>query len=271
MSTERVAPCLYGAHVHAHGIRQHYLRFGGHGQPLIVVPGITSPAATWAFVGERLGCSHDTYILDVRGRGLSEAGAHLHYDLESCANDVAEFATMVGLRDYAVLGHSLGARIAARLASRPDVPISRLVLVDPPLSGPGRRAYARPLRFYLDAIEEATKGRLDAAAMRPTYPNWSEEQLRARAEWLHTCDESAITASVRGFQEEEIQSAFPKLRMPTLLLAAGRGGVITDEDVSELRGLMPSLEVRRIDGAGHMIPFDDLETFIEVTLEFLGR
>ena len=37
---------LYGAHVHANGIRQHYLRYGGHGPALILIPGITSPAIT---------------------------------------------------------------------------------------------------------------------------------------------------------------------------------------------------------------------------------
>ena len=30
---------LYGAHVHANDIRQHYLRYGGHGPALILVPG----------------------------------------------------------------------------------------------------------------------------------------------------------------------------------------------------------------------------------------
>lgn len=46
---------LYGAHVHANGIRQHYLRYGGRGPALLLIPGITSPAITWGFVAERLG------------------------------------------------------------------------------------------------------------------------------------------------------------------------------------------------------------------------
>ncbi|MGG5145011.1 alpha/beta hydrolase, partial [Alcaligenes ammonioxydans] len=49
---------LYGGHVHANGIRQHYLRYGGsvggrdQRPAVIIVPGITSPAVTWGFVGE---------------------------------------------------------------------------------------------------------------------------------------------------------------------------------------------------------------------------
>lgn len=258
-----------GAHVRANGIRQHYLRFGGHGSPLVVVPGITSPAATWAFVGERLAVQHDTYVLDVRGRGLSEGGANLRYDLDTYAADVRDFASALGLRQYAVLGHSMGARIAARLGSQHGVPVTRLVLADPPLSGPGRRVYGRDLDFYLEPIRAARAGQLDAEAVRKTYPTWNDEQLRLRAEWLHTCDETAIAESVRGFREEDIHGDLRKLEAPTLLMAAGRGGVILDEDIAEVRTLNPAIQVQRIENAGHMIPFDDLEAFVASALGFL--
>lgn len=39
MSAEKF---LYGANVYANGIRQHYLRYGGKGKPLVLAPGITS-------------------------------------------------------------------------------------------------------------------------------------------------------------------------------------------------------------------------------------
>jgi len=263
-----ITPCLYGAHVRANGIRQHYLRFGGRGKPLIIIPGITSPAATWAFVGERLGTVFDTYVLDLRGRGLSEAGDNLLYDLDTCAADVAQFAIALGLQSYDVLGHSLGARIAARLASQPGSPVEALILADPPLSGPGRRPYGRGLKFYISSIREAQRGMLDVEAVRKTYPSWTEANLRARSEWLHTCDETAIAQSVAGFQQEEIQSDFHRLRAATLLLVAERGGVIMQDDVDELIGLMPSLHVRSIN-TSHMIPFDDLEGFLDVVLDFI--
>lgn len=251
---------LYGAHVKANGIRQHYLRYGGSGAPLIVVPGITSPAISWGFVGERLGAKHDVYVLDVRGRGLSEGGPDHAYTLDAYADDVAELAEELKLGACAVLGHSLGARIAARFGSRhPSVP-SRLVLADPPLSGPGRRPYSMTLQSYMDRINEARAGRLDLAAMRKTYPLWNEENLRLRAEWLHTCDDTAIRESVRGFQEEEIQSDFGKIRVPTLLIVAGKAGVIDDNDVAEVRELMPAIEVRKVE-TGHMIPFENVDAF----------
>jgi N-formylmaleamate deformylase len=83
-----------GGNVSANGIRQHYLRYGGSADgratrpAIVLIPGITSPATTWDFVGEVLGAAFDTYVLDVRGRGLSSASSTLDYSLEAQANDI---------------------------------------------------------------------------------------------------------------------------------------------------------------------------------------
>ncbi len=73
-------------------------------------------AATWDFVSERLGRLRDTFVLDLRGRELSESGPDLNYSLDTYAADVAAFAVALKFERYTVVGHSLGARIEARLA-----------------------------------------------------------------------------------------------------------------------------------------------------------
>jgi len=261
---------LYGGHVRANGIRQHYLRYGGKGAPLVLIPGITSPAITWGFVGERLGRLYDTYVLDVRGRGLSETGPSLDYSLETYAKDASGFAAALKLGRYRLVGHSMGARIAARMGHTEGSKLERVAMIDPPLSGPGRRQYVRSLSFYLDAIHEARKGRADVEAIRKTYPGWTEGQLRLRAEWLHTCDDTAIEQSLRGINEEDIHGDIPKIVAPALLMVAGKGGVIDDPDIDEVKKLLPSLLVRKIAHVGHMIPFDDLEAFFGSLDDFLA-
>lgn len=266
---------LYGANVHANGIRQHYLRYGGRAgaraqrDAVIIVPGITSPAVTWGFVGERFGQQFDTYVLDVRGRGLSQAGPELDYSLDAQAADVVAFAAALGLQRYAVVGHSMGARIGIRAARGKPAGLTRLVLVDPPVSGPGRRPYPSQLPWYIDSIRLAQQG-IDAEGMRRFCPTWTEEQLRLRAQWLHTCDERAILASFNGFHEDDIHADLPQLAVPALLMTAGRGDVIRDEDVQEMRALLPALLVAHVANAGHMIPWDDEAGFYRAFGDFLG-
>ena len=109
----------------------------------------------------------------------------------------------------------------------------------------------------------AREGRADVEAIRKTYPNWTDEQLRNRAEWLHTCDDVAIEKSLEGLNEEDIHGDLPHLKMPTLLVQAGKGGVILEEDVADMKRLLPSLQVKKIPLSGHMLPFDDLPAFLE--------
>ncbi|SNB72365.1 N-formylmaleamate deformylase [Arboricoccus pini] len=256
-----------GGNVHANGIRQHYLRYGGKGQPLILVPGITSPAITWGFVGDRLGQRFDTYVLDVRGRGLSQAG-DLDYGIDACADDIAAFTSALGLEQPVVMGHSMGARFAIRAARRHPGAFAKLVLVDPPVSGPGRRAYPAKLDWYVDSIRLAMRG-CDAEDMRPFLPKWTKEELQLRAEWLHTCDETAVVTAFEGFQTDDIHVDLPHLAMPVLLVIAGGATVILPEDAAEIKNLLPDVRIATVEGAGHMIPWDSFDGFFAAIDPFL--
>jgi N-formylmaleamate deformylase len=260
----------YGAHVFANGIRQHYLRFGGPeaGPPLVLVPGITSPAATWGFVGERFGRWFDAYVLDVRGRGLSSTGPELDYSLVTYANDVSEFAKALRLEPYLLVGHSMGGRIAIR-AARADQQIEKLVIVDPPLSGPGRPPYSGTLERYLTAIRLARRG-AGLEELRPFTPTWKDEHLRVRVEWLHTCDETAVTQTHFGFQTDDIHADLPALQSKALFIVAGKGP-LSAEAVAEVQRLAPNMPIRVVANAGHMIPMEDLDGFMEAFDDFLGK
>ena len=259
-TTAAVAPT--GANVQANGIRQHYLRYGSSKPPLVLVPGITSPAITWGFVGERLAQSHDVYVIDVRGRGLSSTGPDLKYGLDALADDLLAFVATLGLVRPAVLGHSMGARIAIRAAARDAQRFSQLVLVDPPVSGPGRRLYPSKLPWYVDSIRQATAG-MDGDAMRAFCPTWTPEQLALRAEWLHTCYEPAIVTAFNGFHEDDVHGDLSKITIPAGLMVAGRGGVIEKDDEEEMQRLLPALRIVRVENAGHMIPWDDFDGFTD--------
>ncbi len=266
---------LCSANVHANGIRQHYIRYRGagaaasRGDPVILLPGITSPAITWGFVGERLGAALDVYILDIRGRGLSESDDSLDYSLAAQAADVIALAAALGLERYSLLGHSMGARIAARVARTQPVGLARMVLVDPPVSGPGRRPYPMQLDWYLESIRLARRG-MDASAMRRFCPTWTEQELQLRAEWLHTCSERAVTASFDGFATDDFHADLRGARIPTLLMTASRGDVVRDADVRECQSLVPGLVHVRVPDAGHMIPWDNEEGFHAALGNWLG-
>lgn len=255
-----------GYNVHANGIRHHLLQYEGVGHPLLLIPGITSPAVTWGFVAERLAKTFDVHVLDVRGRGLSEAGP-LDYSLDAMADDVAALVNVTGLRKPILLGHSMGARTAIRAARKAPDAFGGLVLVDPPVSGPGRRPYPSAWSWYEDSIRMAQKG-CSREDMRQFCPTWTDQQNALRAEWLHTCQLDAIRCAFDGFHTDDIHSDLPHLTLPMRLVVAGGAKVVGAEDIAEITRLAPAIETRVVPEAGHMIPWDDLEGFLAAVLDF---
>lgn len=262
---------LYGGHVRANDIRQHYLRFGGRGKPLLIVPGITSPAVTWAEFAEPLGRDFDVYVLDVRGRGLSSSGPQLDYRINALAEDVAAFAKTLNLKNYGLIGHSMGGRIVPVAVTRFGATPDEMAMIDPPLTGPNRRGHDSTHEWYNDQIAAAGRGDMTIADMRPYFPRWTDAQLQLRVEWVHTCDPRAIIDFRDDVLVDDLHAEIPKLKVPSQLMIGGQSPLITPEEEAEIAALNPLLKTVRIADAGHMIPWDTLDTFLTLTREFFGK
>jgi len=117
------------------GVTHFRLEGPAAGVPLVLVHGATVPL--WEFdrlVPELHAAGLRTLRFDLFGHGLSDRPA-CEYTLDFFAGQAIELVEASGLRGpVAMLGHSLGAAIAARVAAlRPDL-IERLALVAPMLN-----------------------------------------------------------------------------------------------------------------------------------------
>jgi len=252
------------------GLKLHHLEYGDDGAPVILVlPGITSPAITWEFVAERLAADGARVVVpDIRGRGLSDA-PETGYALTDYVADAVGLIRALGLERPVVLGHSMGARIAAALgAAHPDE-VGPLIVVDPPLSGPGRGDYATPLESFQEQLHEAYRG-TNPDEVRRFYPTWSEDQLQLRAEWLPTCAEQAVVETWRHFSDEDLFASWSQLPEPLLFIYGAESPVVTPEGLADVVAANPRAQVVGIAGAGHMIPWDELEDFLAAVREFLA-
>jgi N-formylmaleamate deformylase len=252
--------------------RLHALDYGRGDPTVLVIPGITSAAATWEFVARELADESRVVVVDPRGRGRSEAPA-ASQSPSAHAEDVRALVEGLGLERPVLLGHSMGARIAAAVDSRFPGVARALVLVEPPLSGPGREPYAYPLEMYLAQIAAARTGGDDVVdELRRLHPGWTDEQREARARWLPTCQEAAVRDSYRSFHEDDFFDSWPLVTAPTAFVYGSDSPVISADALTELEAARPSdVEFFEIGGAGHMIPWDNLEGFLAVVRDFLQR
>lgn len=267
-SSTRIQPHGKDGYVAANDVRLHCLEYGDGPVSIVIVPGITSPAITWEFVAEALARDYRVYTLDVRGRGLSDVTPAGTYGLPTYAADLAGFVRGLGLARPVVLGHSMGARIVAAYGALHAPAGTPLIVVDPPLSGPGRPPYPSPLESYTSAIQQARAG-TTVAELRPRYPTWDDRQLQIRADWLGTCDLTAVSETHHNFQLEDFFGYWRRCQPPLLFMYGQQSLAVAAEDVLEIRGANPAAEIVGISGAAHMIPWDNLAEFLAVTRHWI--
>ncbi|WP_037370981.1 alpha/beta fold hydrolase [Amycolatopsis orientalis] len=236
--------------VRSGSLRLHLLDYGpADGVPLVVLPGITSPAITMDFVARELTDLVRPLVLDVRGRGLSDDGPG--YDLDAYAADVEAVIDQLNLSAPLLFGHSMGARIAAKAAPSAQ----GVVLADPPMSHAGR-PYPTALDTFAAQLEQAQCG-TDADEVAASWPRWPRREQELRAGWLASCSRTAIAATHAGFESEEFPPLWEKLAGPAVLLFGKDSPVVTPEDVTALKRANPAHPLVGIDNAGHMLFWDE--------------
>lgn len=254
-------------------VRLHLLDYGpADGVPLLVLPGITSPAVTMDFVARELTDLVRPLVLDVRGRGLSDNAPDplQGYDLASYAADVEAVVTELDLHRPVLFGHSMGARIAARVAATGRHQVRGTVLVDPPLSGPGRGPYPTTLDAFLGQLDQARRG-TDADEVARSWPRWPRREQELRARWLSSCSRTAIAATHAGFEAEDFFTDWPQVPAPAVFVHGGDSPVVTAAGAAEAAEANPAAELVEVPEAGHMVFWDRPEAALAVLRDVLRK
>lgn len=245
---------------HTNGLQHRILTFNEGSRDLVFVPGITSPAETAEFLVDALP-EFTVHVPDLRGRGRSGRAAPGGYTMEHYRQDLAGVIAQLDLTDPVVVGHSLGARIAAAWSLVDGGGSAPVVLVDPPMSGPGR-PYPMSAESFARQLAQARTG-TDPAAIREHFPGWPERELQLRAEVLAECDETAVLETHRTFEAEHFLPTWDRLHGRVSLMYGAESPVVRPADVTELKRRKPEIPVVAVADAGHMVPWDNRTGFVE--------
>jgi N-formylmaleamate deformylase len=262
--------------VTTNGIRIHFHRTGGDKPPLVLAHGATDNGLCWTRVALALEGDYDVIMPDARGHGLSEAPA-IGYTNADHAADLAGLIRGLGLVRPAIGGHSMGAGATLRLiADEPDL-VSCAVLEDPglrdgPWPPPGRADARQGMR---QIVEDAQTSDLETTIRRgrERSPLWSDEEWQAWATAKQQLSRAFLESLGSGRPPMgEWREELRRLRCPVLLVTADpdRGAIVTPETAQEASALAPSLEVIRLQGAGHNIRREQFAPFVEAVRAFLA-
>ncbi|HEV7741483.1 MAG TPA: alpha/beta hydrolase [Pseudolysinimonas sp.] len=150
----------------------HVASDGGDGPPVVLIHGIASSSVTFERLVPLVQPYHRVIAIDLLGFGDSPAPEHAEYTMREHAAALSRTLAALRLREpFVLVGHSMGALIAARYASLHPRRLSRLVLVSPPVylptatigAGPERTAQGLYFRVY-EYLRENKQFTIAAAA-----------------------------------------------------------------------------------------------------------
>ena len=271
------------------------VRVAGHGQPVLFLHGFSGSGLSWAGIAG-LGGRFRAIVPDLPGHGATgwqadetrpgagepRAGDAVgdlrpRASVERTADDLATIARRLGAGLVHVVGYSMGARIALRLAISHPGAVNRLVLEAP--SAGIADPVARAERAALDAERArlaVTEG-IEAFAAR-----WEAEPALA--------SEVALPAAARN-RQRAIRRAHAPLGLAASLVYAGQGAmeplhdrlgevqaptlVIVGSDdparprAEEVAAGIPAARLAVVVGAGHGPHLERPDRFHALVLDFL--
>src|SRR5215470_18322445 len=124
--------------VQAGTVKLQYFEHGTGPEPLVLVHGYQSSGRIWRLVQEALDQTRfRSMALSNRGAGDSErTAAESDYTVESFAGDLFAAMQALGLRDFTLVGHSMGGATVTQFALDHPALVQALVLLNPaPLAG----------------------------------------------------------------------------------------------------------------------------------------
>ncbi len=137
------------------------------------------------------------------------------------------------------------------------------------MSGPDRGPYPTTLEAFLGQLAEARRG-TDADEVARSWPRWPRREQELRARWLASCDPESIAATHRGFETEDFFTSWPSVPAPTVLVYGTASPVVTAEGAAEAAERNPGARLVAVEGAGHMVFWDEPAAALAQTREVLA-
>jgi len=251
----------------------HVQQLGEQGSWVLVVHGLFGDGNNLGSLGRALAERHRVLLVDLRNHGRSP-----HADdcsLLAMAADLAALQQRFDTGPCAVVGHSLGGKVAMQLALADGGRINRLVVADiAPVTYP---EHHQPVFEALHSVdltqltkradaEQQLAQLLDDAGLRGFLMKSLVRDEDGRFRWRMNID--ALQRNYGQFTVAPQGASWPG---PTLFIRGGNSNYIRTEHDAVMRTLFPAYELLTVEGAGHWVHGERPAEFNRLVCDFLNR
>lgn len=243
-----------------------YRYFGGEGKPpIVLLHGLLGSSRNWVSAGKELTNDYEVFALDLRNHGDSPHCDSM--DFGDLAADVLRFLDEQDLRRVHLLGHSLGGKVAMRVAMEAPARVESLVIVDI-----APREYPPHHQRDFDAMNSLPLAELESrkdadARMAELVPDWAQRQFlltnlgRKGDAFAWTVNLRALTQARDTMRQSSIgpDDAFAG---PTTFILGGQSRFVLPEDWRIINKHFPKARIELIDESGHNPHIEKRDAFL---------
>jgi pimeloyl-ACP methyl ester carboxylesterase len=259
----------------------HSTKLGEQGTWVVFCHGLFGQGKNWTQIAKIVAQRHRVLLLDMPQHGQSAWSPHFDY-LDAADQVAAAISEAADGETVAVVGHSMGGKIAMALALRHPEQVERLCVVDvAPVAYPSGRefvGYVHAMRG-LDLAVLATRADADAA-LADAVPNqvvrgFLLQNLRRSPDgqgWAWQPNLEVIEDDldvITGWPGDRL-SGLPPYDGRVLWVRGERSEHVGDEHGEDMSAMFPRLRRVTIKGAGHWVHSEQPESFLAVLQQFLG-
>jgi pimeloyl-ACP methyl ester carboxylesterase len=247
--------------------------YGDHGPHLLILHGLFGMSDNLHHVAKALSDRHQVLALDLRNHGRSPHDPVMTY--EAMAGDVVDLMDARGIPAAAVMGHSMGGKVAMELALRHPAHVAALVVVDiAPRSYPPHHEEIFAA-FESIPLEQCSTRKEAEVAMRARVSRNSTALFLLKNLTRDDDGRFRWKANIPA-----IRSAYGEINRavdadapydgPALFIRGGQADYIVDADRADILRLFPRATVETIHAAGHWVHVDEPEELTGLVRRFLS-
>ena len=260
------------------GLRFHYREWPNPGaQALVLLHGFTGHARSWDSFAADMRANYHVYALDQRGHG--DSAWTDDYSPDAMVEDVQRWVTALGLKQFVLLGLSMGGRNAYQFAATHPEDVERLVIVDigPEIATAGATRIQTGVRASdvfatpEEALERARAANPRADEAENLNRTLNNLMLQENGSWTFRYDRG-LRDGTRPLARPDGGDAWgmlPKIEAPTLLIRGELSDVLAPEVAERMLKEIPDCKFAVVPGAGHSIPLESPQGFLEAARTFL--
>ncbi len=268
--------------VTVNNVRLRYLDWGTEGKPpMICLHGHSGQAHIWDEFAEAMSPYYHVYAFDQRGHGGSQWAGD-GYERDRFVEDLAALVDSFGFEKVTLVGLSMGGWNSILYTPDHQDKVEKVILVDigPEPSEESRQQRGSrpptPLEFdsFDEAVELARAGNPWATDARLRRDLQDRMKQRDDGKWTWKADPLLLTVPLSDMESQEAIDRYWRsleaIRCPIMEVRGLGSPLLSDDIIERMCKANPLFSNVDVEDAGHVVPVDKPEEFIQVTRGFLG-